>query len=323
MAADVGNTLTVSVIATNGSGSSAPATSAPTAAVTSSSAIWTAAKFANQGVRGFNQPGDSSLSSYQAEAAYGARVMRFFIDNVTGRLSNNGSQFRIGNGAYGTFDFTALDAIVGNAQGAGLKIIFVIDDHSMMSNSSLQNSFIAMWQAIATHYKNGTPYAATIAGYDLWNEREGTGASEAGWISYSQTITSAIRAIDPDHVIIWEPWEWGLPWGFDGMTTMPLAAFSNIVYSYHAYDPHLFTNNGVGDPYGVKYPNPSLACFAGGANLNWNASTVGPDGLNCDGSGRQSILNLQAQYGFPIFIGEFSAYTASVYNDGSIILTQA
>jgi len=62
--------------------------------------------------------------------------MRFFIDNVTGRLSNNGSQFRIGNGAYGTFDFTALDAIVGNAQGAGLKIIFVIDDHSMMSNSS-------------------------------------------------------------------------------------------------------------------------------------------------------------------------------------------
>jgi hypothetical protein len=46
----------------------------------------------------------------------------------------------------------------------------------------------------------------------------------------------------------------------------------------------------------------------------WNASTLGPDELNCDGSGRQTILNLQAQYGFPIFIGEFSAYTASVTN---------
>ena len=82
-AADVGNTLTVSVIATNGSGSSAPATSAPTAAVTSSSAIWTAANYANQGVRGFNQPGDNSLGSYQAAAAYGAKVMRFFINDDT------------------------------------------------------------------------------------------------------------------------------------------------------------------------------------------------------------------------------------------------
>jgi len=89
----------------------------------------------------------------------------------------------------------------------------------MMSNSSLQNSFIAMWQAIATHWVGST----TIAGYDLWNEPHGTGASQAAWITLSQQSTSAIRAIDPNHVIIWEPFEWGLPYGFDGMTTdLPL-----------------------------------------------------------------------------------------------------
>jgi Cellulase (glycosyl hydrolase family 5) len=319
VAADVGNTLTVSVIATNGSGSSAPATSAPTAAVTSSSAIWPAANYANQGARGFNQPGDNSLGSYQAAAAYGANVMRVFINGNTGggtnNLSDNGSQYRIGNGAYGTFDFTALDAIAANAQAAGLKVIWVIDDgKDLFTSSSLQNSFIAMWQAIATHYKAGTPYATTIVGYDLWNEPAING-SQAQWIPLSQNTASAIRAIDPDHVLIWEPFPWGLPYSYDGITTMPLAAFSNVVYSFHAYDPHLFTNNGVGDPYGVKYPNTSLACYSGGANLNWNAGTLGPDELNCDGSGRQTILNLQAQYGFPIFIGEFSAYTASVTND--------
>jgi len=274
--------------------------------------MWTAATFANHGVHGFNQPGDSSLSSYQAAAAYGANVIRFFIDNVTGGLSNNGSQFRIGWGAFGTFDLTALDTVVANAQAAGIRIIFVIDDHAMMTNSSLQNSFIAMWQAIATHYKN----ADTIAGYDLWNEPHGTGASQATWIPLSQRTTSAIRAIDPDHVVIWEPVEWGLPWGYDGMTTMPLAAYGNIVYSYHAYDPHLFTGQGVDQgPYGVKYPNSSLSCFSGGTNLNWNANTVGPDGLNCDGSGRQTILDLQAKYHFPIFISEFGAYTAAPIND--------
>jgi hypothetical protein len=174
--------------------------------------MWTAATFASHGVRGFNQPGDSSLSSYQAAAAYGANVIRFFIDHVTGGLSNNGSQFRIGGGAFGTFDLTALDTVVANAQAAGLKIIFVVDDHAMMTNGSLQNSFIAMWQAIATRYKKGTTYADTVAGYDLWNEPHGAGASQATWIPLSQRTTSAIRAIDPDHVIIWEPVEWGLAW---------------------------------------------------------------------------------------------------------------
>jgi hypothetical protein len=277
--------------------------------------MWTAATFASGKVRGFNQPDDAGLVSYQEAAAYGANFLRFFIDNVTGGLSNNGSQFRIGSGAYGTFDFTALDTSVANAHASGLKLIFVVDDHSMMSNSSLQNSFIAMWQAIATHWVGST----TIAGYDLWNEPHGTGASQAAWITLSQQTTSAIRAIDPNHVIIWEPFEWGLPYGFDGMTTMPLAAYNNIVYSYHAYDPHLFTGQGVvQDPYGVIYPNTSLSCFSGGAPLNWNINKVGPHGLDCDGSGRQSILDLQSQYHFPILIGEFSAFTAAQTNNNGV-----
>jgi hypothetical protein len=103
--------------------------------------------------------------------------------------------------------------------------------------------------------------------------------------------------------------------GFDGMTTMPLAAYGNIVYSYHAYDPHQFTGQGVEYAYEHNYPNNSLACFPGGINLNWNASTLGPQGFNCNGSGRQTLLDLQAQYHFPIFVGEFSAYTASPFND--------
>ena len=288
--------------------------------------MWTSANFYG-GVRGFNQPYDYSLSSYQAAAAYGANVIRFFIDNRTaaGGLSNNGSQYRIGNGAYGTFDLTALDGMLANAQSAGLKVILVIDDGKVLfapsgsgfNSASLQNSFVAMWQALATHYKAGTTYANTIAGYDLWNEPVGYNGNSLGngpWIPLSQTTTSAIRVIDPDHVIIWEPANWGLPYGFDGITTMPLASYGNIVYSYHAYDPHLFTANGVGNPYGVMYPNPSLACFSGGTPLNWNASTLGPNGLNCDGSGRQTILDLQAKYNFPIYVGEFSAYTASVTN---------
>jgi hypothetical protein len=316
VAADVGSTLAVSVIATNGSGSSAPATSAPTSPVTAAGApgVWTAATFASGKVRGFNQPGDNSLSSYQAAAAYGANFMRFFIDGPTGGLSNNGNNYRIGNGAYGTFDFTALDAIVANAAGAGLKIIWVIDEGKVLfTNQSLQNSFVSMWQAIATHYNGNT----TIAGYDLWNEPFGTGASNATWIPLSQRTTAAIRAIDPDHVIIWEPADWGLPYNYAGITTMPLAAFPNVVYSFHAYEPHQFTagyQGGLG-PYGTKYPNPSLACYSGGTPLAWNASTLGANGLNCDGSGHQYILDLQAKYGFPIFIGEFSAFTAAVTND--------
>jgi cellulase (glycosyl hydrolase family 5) len=281
--------------------------------------VWSAANFANSGVRGFNQPSDTSAASMAAAKAYGSKVnvIRFFIDDQTGGLSNNGSQYRIGSGGYGTFNFTALDAVLANMQSAGIKMIPVIDDGKVLfNNPSLQNSFVAMWQAFATHYRGN----AGIAAFDLWNEPISGGATQDQWIALSQRTASAIRAIDPDHVIIWEPLPWGNPYSYDNMTAMPLAAFTNIVYSFHEYEPHLFTGQGAGGqgPYGVTYPNTRLSCYPnpgpGNPLLDWNATTLGPNSLNCDGSGRQTILDLQAQFHFPVFVGEFSAYTAAPIN---------
>jgi len=287
---------------------------------TTTTGVWTAANFANSGVRGFNQPGDTSAASMAEAKAYGSKVnvMRFFIDQYAGVLSNNGSQYRIGNGAYGTFDFTAVDAALANMQSAGIKMIPVIDDGKVLfNNSSLQDSFVAMWQAFATHYRGN----AGIAAFDLWNEPISGGATRDQWIALSQRAASAIRAIDPDHVIIWESLPWDSAEGYDGMTTMPLAAFNNIVYEYHDYDPFQFCLGGVdlvNASYGLKYPVNGLACFKGGTPLNWNASTIGANGLNCDGSGRQTILDLQAKFNFPILVGEFSAFTAAPINDAGV-----
>ena len=320
LTSDIGHQLCFSVWARNASGESVRVEAALTATVTAnSSGIWTAANFANSGVRGFNQPGDMSLASFQQAATYGAKVMRVFINNGTGggtnNLSSDGSNYKIGGGGPGTFDLTSLDTIVANAQAAGLKVILVIDDggKSVLTNQSLQNSFVSMWKAIATHYNGNT----TIAGYDLWNEPAVNG-SEGQWIPFSQTLTAAIRAIDSAHVIIWEPFPWSLPYSYNGMTSMPLAAYTNIVYSYHDYEPHLFTSQTLGGyPYGVVYPttgNATISCYPNGTPLTWTASTRGPNSLNCDGSGTQTILNLQAQYGFSILVGELSAFTSAPTN---------
>jgi glucan endo-1,3-alpha-glucosidase len=327
LTSDIGHQLCFSVWANNtssGGGESVRVSAALTATVTAATTtgIWTAASYANSGVRGFNQPGDTSAASLQQAASMGAKVMRVFVNNAgsgggTNNLTNNGSQYTIGGGAPGTIDFTVLDAIVANAQLAGLKVIWVFDDHLMMSNGNLQNSFVSIWQGMATHYKGN----AAIGGFDLWNEPEGPGSSQAAWIPLSQRTASAIRAIDPDHVIIWEPWEWGLPYHFDGITTMPLASYTNVVYSYHDYEPHSFTGDYPNNyPYGANYPTGGggLPCFPGGAPLQWNAGTIGPNSLNCDGSGRQTILNLQAQYGFQIFVGELGSYSANITNGNGV-----
>jgi aryl-phospho-beta-D-glucosidase BglC (GH1 family) len=93
-----------------------------------------------------------------------------------------------------------------------------------------QDVTVSLWEQLAEHYK-GNP---NIAGYDLLNEPEGDEVERAPWgatqIPFYDRLYKAIRAIDPDHLIIlgaiWEP---------SNMPDPSEYGWENVMYEYHYY----------------------------------------------------------------------------------------
>ncbi|MDF2540604.1 MAG: glycoside hydrolase [Herbinix sp.] len=100
----------------------------------------------------------------------------------------------------------------------------------LFTDETSQMLTVSLWEQLAEHYKGNS----TIAGYDLLNEPEGTEQERAPWggvqLPFYDRLYQAIRAIDPDHLIIlnsiWEP------------TNMPDPSkygWENVMYEYHYY----------------------------------------------------------------------------------------
>ncbi|MBN1412562.1 MAG: cellulase family glycosylhydrolase [Spirochaetales bacterium] len=93
-------------------------------------------------------------------------------------------------------------------------------------------NMVRLWQAIATHYR-GNP---AVAGYDLLNEPMGTSGSDGNVTAkntWHNQCYQAIRAIDPDHIIIIES-----PWNLDTNNICYPSQYrwTNVVYQIHCYE---------------------------------------------------------------------------------------
>lgn len=242
------------------------------------SGMWPATKFSTGTVRGFGV-GDKSSISMAALKATGANVARIFIKGT-----RSGDTY--------TYSTAALDALIPLAAQYQFKIVPVFEPlpnqaaQEYWAYAPLRTAIINVWRAMATRYRGNT----AIAGFDLINEPIAPGANfgQTQWLAFATEIISAIRAIDPARVCIFEPSPGGLPMGFPYTTALP---FDNIVYSPHIYQPHEFTHQGL---YGYQtiyaYPATNLPNFVGGM-----AALLQP------------VKDFVARTGKPIYVGEFSA----------------
>ena len=270
-----------------------------------SSTMWTAATFASHGVRGFTDPGDISPASIAAMAATGANVLRYFVVLEPNTGNSSATSY--------TWNSTLLSDVVSSATANGLKVIIVLSpdsthmprgylwgvgDTSTQANS-LKASFASIWKSIASTY-NGN---STIAAYDLYNEpvtdgdnsAVNTQANQNTWIAYATTLINTIRAVDPSHVIIFEPNPWGLAEAF-GSTLPNTLPFGNIVYSFHFYDPHPLTQEGLpGYPTQYTYPGANIPGY-GVVNASTLASVNDLPG----------VIAFQQKFNVSIYVGEFS-----------------
>lgn len=176
-----------------------------------------------------------TLADFDSCKAMGMNVLRlpFTYMNL---LDNNGNLM--------ASSWNRLDWFVNNASARGMYVILDLHgaigsqngaDHSgdtsganLWSSSANQDKTVWLWQQIAARY-NGN---AAVAGYDLLNEPTGGSGGLTGsmqWNFYNR-LYQAIRAIDPNHMIIMESC-----WEANNLPNPSQYGWTNVMYEYHNY----------------------------------------------------------------------------------------
>ena len=121
---------------------------------------------------------------------------------------------------------------------------------SLWTDANAQAKFIEVWRTITARYRGDQ----RIWGFDLVNEPVDENVAEGcdDWQALALQTAQTVRSVDPQRTLIVEPPDWGSASGFLGFHPLSL---SNVVYSFHIYDPHTFTHQGVfGPSQPVTYP---------------------------------------------------------------------
>lgn len=251
--------------------------------------FWTAAELGSPKGRGFNlQTAKLSAKDVSDMAAMGAKIGRFHLEVKKCAL------------CYGyeaeEDELKRLDRFIRYAKDAKVGVIIVLDPiprgrkADFWDDDKAQASLIGIWKSLAKRYAADT----TVAGFDLLNEPDPDGGPSGNgnkiWLPLANKFIEAIRSEDKNHAIVFEPAPLGAAYGLD---TMGPLRDKNVVYSFHFYEPHRLTHQGLlGFPLGPTYPG--IVGFRGYWDKNRLSEYMEP------------ARKFQKRYKVPILVGEFS-----------------
>jgi aryl-phospho-beta-D-glucosidase BglC (GH1 family) len=159
----------------------------------------------------------------------------------------------------------------------------------IFSDPTIQQSFGDIWREIAGDFRN----EPALWGYDLANEPiEGyLPAGTLDWQRLAQATAQDILAVDSNHYIVIEGAPGGSPESLPGL--YPLSGVQRVLYSFHFYNPVLFTHQGLyGLDTGIHYPGLV-------SGRSWDKAALKQS--------LQGIRDWQVKNNAPIYVGEFSA----------------
>ncbi len=276
-------------------------------------------------VRGFmvSDAKDFDRNTLNATVEWGANVIRLpILPERYARINNIGIW-----DALPTY-LNILDERIRWAKARNLKV--VIDLHGapvenpgdifqpeFWNKPEVKPGFIRIWKEIAAKFKDST-YNDVIWGYDLYNEPVEQVPSTAHipfkWREMVPEIISAIREIDNDVWIIYEPGPWGDPLGYTELT--PLED-KRVIYSIHYYSPGEFSHQGVNGFYGAnskeeakkrigkEYPADYPELYWDNVEKKDKYRRVHWDKEKHIKT-LQPVIDFQKKYNVPIYVGEFS-----------------
>ena len=204
-----------------------------------------------------------------------------------------------------------------------LELHLILDNHtfdpSVNTDPNIGDILIPVWTQIASHYKD----CSTFLYYEILNEPHGI--SDTEWNEIQQRAIDAIRAVDQKHTIIVGPAGWN---SYNNLENITYYTDDNLIYTFHFYDPFLFTHQGAGwtDPSlgplaGVPFPSnagPIPACPPELVNT-WVYGEL--NNYNNEGTIEHIkelvdiAVDFKTERNVPLFCGEFGVYIPNSDNE--------
>jgi endoglucanase len=133
-----------------------------------------------------------------------------------------------------------------------LNIYLILDNHSFDpagdTQPAIADILIKVWSQMAAHYKNSSDYIL----YEVLNEPHGM--STAVWGAIQNQAIAAIRAQDTKHTIVVGGSGWNT---YTELKNLPVYSDNNLLYTFHFYDPFVFTHQGA------SWSDPSMEPLSG------------------------------------------------------------
>lgn len=206
-----------------------------------------------------------------------------------------------------------LDQVVDWAENVGLYII--LDNHTfdpaVDTKPDVEPVLTACWRQMAKHFRN----RSSLVLYEVLNEPHGI--SDGVWNAIQGRVIQAIREEDPLHTIVVGPANWN---SYANLSLMPSYSDTNLIYTFHFYDPMLFTHQGASwvNPViqieGVPFPYDAsrMPAMPSAFSGTWLQSAY----QNYPNEGTENYIrakiNLAVQFmhqrHVPLWCGEFGVY---------------
>jgi len=157
---------------------------------------------------------------------------------------------------------------------------------SLMENPARETPrFLAMWKQISHHFSS---YSYKLL-FEPLNEPRDSLTSER-WNTLQAQVIDTIRVENPKRCLIITPTSWA---NFSALSSMKIPdSSSNLIATFHYYDPHNFTHQGVTF-------EPNMNVYLG---MTWRATASQRAQVDHD-------FNLVATWsktsGIPVYLGEF------------------
>jgi endoglucanase len=207
-----------------------------------------------------------------------------------------------------------------------LQLYLILDNHTFdpatNTDPNVGNILLKVWPQIAQHYKDRSEYIL----YEVLNEPHGI--TDAAWNSIQQQVVNAIRETDTVHYIVIGPAGWN---SYNYLDDMSGYHDSKLIYTFHFYDPFIFTHQGAswvepsmaplnGVPFPYKYC--CMPDFPSSLKGTWIESAFNDYQHTGTIASVQSLLNIAVAFknshNVPLYCGEFGVYIPNSRNEHRI-----